>query len=115
MLLSANSTVTFAHSKTENLSELTHSADILVAAVGIPNLIGKEMVKPGATVIDVGINRITDPTTVKSRLVGDVDFAAVDSIAGAITPVPGGIGPMTVTMLLENTITSYCRRMQIAT
>ncbi|MEM9149434.1 MAG: bifunctional methylenetetrahydrofolate dehydrogenase/methenyltetrahydrofolate cyclohydrolase FolD [Cyanobacteria bacterium P01_F01_bin.3] len=115
MLLAANATVTFAHSKTENLSELTRSADILVAAVGIPNLIGKEMVKPGATVIDVGINRITDPDTAKSRLVGDVDFAAVDSIAGAITPVPGGIGPMTVTMLLENTITSYCRRMQIAT
>lgn len=115
MLLAANATVTFAHSKTENLSELTRSADILVAAVGIPNLIGREMVKPGATVIDVGINRITDPDTAKSRLVGDVDFAAVDSIAGAITPVPGGIGPMTVTMLLENTITSYCRRMQIAT
>jgi len=114
MLLAANATVTFAHSKTENLSELTRSADILVAAVGIPNLIGSEMVQPGATVIDVGINRVTDPTTDKSRLVGDVDFAAVEPIAGAITPVPGGIGPMTVTMLLENTIESYCDRMNIA-
>jgi len=113
MLLAANATVTFAHSKTENLSELTRSADILVAAVGIPNLIGPTMVKPGATVIDVGINRIANPDTNKSRLVGDVDFAAVEPIAGAITPVPGGIGPMTVTMLLENTLESYCDRMKI--
>ena len=113
MLLAANATVTFAHSKTEDLSELTRSADILIAAVGIPKMIGLEMVKPGATVIDVGINRVTDPTTDKSRLVGDVDFAAVEPIASAITPVPGGIGPMTVTMLLENTIESYCNRMKI--
>ncbi|MEM9944966.1 MAG: bifunctional methylenetetrahydrofolate dehydrogenase/methenyltetrahydrofolate cyclohydrolase FolD [Cyanobacteria bacterium P01_D01_bin.36] len=115
MLLAANATVTFAHSKTENLSELTRSADILVAAVGIPNLIGKEMVKPGATVIDVGINRIANAETGKSRLVGDVDFAEVEPIAGAITPVPGGIGPMTVTMLLENTIESYCAREALPT
>lgn len=113
MLLAANATPTLAHSKTENLSELTRSADILVAAVGIPNLIGEAMVKPGATVIDVGINRISDPATGKSRLVGDVDFTAVEPVAGAITPVPGGIGPMTVTMLLENTIASYCGRLQI--
>ena len=115
MLLAANATVTFAHSKTENLSELTRSADILVAAVGIQNLIGKEMVKPGATVIDVGINRIANAETGKSRLVGDVDFAEVEPIAGAITPVPGGIGPMTVTMLLENTIESYCAREALPT
>ncbi len=114
MLLAANATVTFAHSKTENLSELTRSADILVAAVGIPNLIDQAMVKPGATVIDVGINRVNDPAAAKSRLVGDVDFAAVEPIAGAITPVPGGIGPMTVTMLLENTIESYCDRMHLS-
>ncbi|MGB3790232.1 MAG: bifunctional methylenetetrahydrofolate dehydrogenase/methenyltetrahydrofolate cyclohydrolase FolD [Phormidesmis sp.] len=110
MLLAANTTPTFAHSRTENLSELTRSADILVAAVGIPALITQEMVKPGATVIDVGINRVDDADTGKYRLVGDVDFASVEPIAGAITPVPGGIGPMTVTMLLENTIVSYCDR-----
>lgn len=110
MLLGANATPTFAHSKTENLSELTRSADILIAAVGIPRLITKRMVKPGSTVIDVGINRLEDETTGKAKLVGDVDFDSVALIAGAITPVPGGIGPMTVTMLLENTIKSYCDR-----
>ncbi|MGC1306153.1 MAG: bifunctional methylenetetrahydrofolate dehydrogenase/methenyltetrahydrofolate cyclohydrolase FolD [Phormidesmis sp.] len=113
MLLAANATPTMAHSKTQNLPELTRSADILVAAVGIPNLIGPEMVKPGATVIDVGINRVVNPKTGKARLVGDVDFAAVEPVAGAITPVPGGIGPMTVAMLLENTVASYCDRLQI--
>jgi len=117
MLLAANATPTFAHSKSENLAELTRSADILVAAVGIPNLITKDMVKPGATVIDVGINRIDNPeaaTTQKPyKLVGDVDFTDVEPVAGAITPVPGGIGPMTVAMLLENTIESYCKRMEI--
>jgi methylenetetrahydrofolate dehydrogenase (NADP+)/methenyltetrahydrofolate cyclohydrolase len=117
MLLEANATVTLAHSKSQNLAELTRSADILVAAVGIPNLVSAEMIKPGATVIDVGINRVTDAvdgaSEVKSRLVGDVAFAAVEPIAGAITPVPGGIGPMTVAMLLENTLASYCDRLQI--
>ncbi|MEL6938074.1 MAG: bifunctional methylenetetrahydrofolate dehydrogenase/methenyltetrahydrofolate cyclohydrolase FolD [Cyanobacteria bacterium J06598_1] len=118
MLLAANATPTFAHSKTENLAELTRSADILIAAVGVPKLIGKDMVKPGATVIDVGINRVSDSSndqasSGKSRLVGDVDFEQVEPVAGAITPVPGGIGPMTVTMLLENTIVSYCDRMKI--
>ena len=110
MLLAANATPTFAHSKTENLSELTRSADILIAAVGIPQLVTQNMVKPGSTVIDVGINRVEDAVTGKSKLVGDVDFDSVEPIAGAITPVPGGIGPMTVTMLLENTIMSYCTR-----
>ena len=113
MLLAADATPTLAHSKSQKLSELTRSADILIAAVGIPNLVGKDMVKPGATVIDVGINRMTHPDTGRSKLVGDVDFAAVEPIAGAITPVPGGIGPMTVAMLLENTIASYCDRLQI--
>lgn len=117
MLLEANATPVLAHSKTEQISELTRSADILVAAVGVPNLVGKDWVQPGATVIDVGINRVSVPDNgsggSKSRLVGDVDFAGVEPIAGAITPVPGGIGPMTVTMLLENTIESYCNRMNI--
>ncbi len=114
MLLAANATPTFAHSRTENLSELTRSADILVAAVGIPQLIDREMVKPGATVIDVGINRLDEAGTGKYKLVGDVDFASVEPIAGAITPVPGGIGPMTVTMLLENTIASYRDRHRLS-
>ena len=113
MLLAANATPTFTHSKSQNLSELARSADILVAAIGIPNFVGKDMVKPGAVVIDVGINRIENPATGKARLIGDVDFAAVEPIAAAITPVPGGVGAMTVAMLLENTITSYCDRLRI--
>ncbi len=113
MLLAANATPTTAHSKSQKLSELTRSADILIAAIGVPNFVGKDMVKLGATVIDVGINRITDLDSGRSKLVGDVDFAAVEPIAGAMTPVPGGIGPMTVAMLLENTIASYCDRLQI--
>lgn len=117
MLLAANATPTMAHSKSQNLAEITRSADILVAAVGIPNFIGKDMVKPGATIIDVGINRVENPEASANgkpyKLVGDVDFSAVEPTAGAITPVPGGIGPMTVAMLLENTITSYCDRLKI--
>ncbi|MEM9265076.1 MAG: bifunctional methylenetetrahydrofolate dehydrogenase/methenyltetrahydrofolate cyclohydrolase FolD [Cyanobacteria bacterium P01_F01_bin.13] len=110
MLLEANATVTIAHSRTANLPELCRQADILVAAVGRPAIVEPTWVKPGATVIDVGINRIQDADSGKSRLVGDVDFARVDSIAGAITPVPGGIGPMTVAMLLHNTVLSYRKR-----
>lgn len=110
MLLDANATVTIAHSRTPNLAEVTRSADILVAAVGRPNLITADMVKPGAIVVDVGINRITDETTGKSRLVGDVDFNAVQSVAEYLTPVPGGVGAMTVTMLLHNTVWSYQQR-----
>ncbi|EKV02552.1 5,10-methylene-tetrahydrofolate dehydrogenase/methenyl tetrahydrofolate cyclohydrolase [Leptolyngbya sp. PCC 7375] len=110
MLLEANATVTIAHSRTQDLAELCRQADILVAAVGRPNMIGADWVKPGATVIDVGINRIQDAESGKSRLVGDVDFASVEPLAGAITPVPGGIGPMTVTMLLHNTVLSYRKR-----
>ncbi|ACK69068.1 Methenyltetrahydrofolate cyclohydrolase [Gloeothece citriformis PCC 7424] len=106
MLLEENATVTIAHSLTQNLTELTRSADILVAAAGKANLITPEMVKPGAVVIDVGINRIEDESG-KARLVGDVDYEGVAEVAQYITPVPGGIGPMTVAMLLSNTVYSY--------
>jgi methylenetetrahydrofolate dehydrogenase (NADP+) / methenyltetrahydrofolate cyclohydrolase len=107
MLLAADATVTIAHSQTPDLKAVCRNADILVAAVGRTQMITAEMVKPGAIVIDVGINRITDQSTGKSRLVGDVDFDAVKDIASWITPVPGGVGAMTVTMLLENTVWSY--------
>ncbi len=97
-----NATVTIAHSQTKNLAVLTRSADILVAAIGRPHFIKKEMIQPGATVIDVGINRLPD-----GRLIGDVDFESVSEVAGHITPVPGGIGPMTIAMLLQNTLRGY--------
>jgi len=97
-----NATVTIAHSQSENLSALTRSADILVAALGQPLFIKKEMVRAGATVIDVGINRLPD-----GRVVGDVDFDEVSASGGPITPVPGGIGPMTIAMLLHNTLSSF--------
>lgn len=100
----ANATVTVCHSRTQDLPALTRQADILIAAIGQPLFITAEMVKPGAVVIDVGINRIEDSTCAKGyKLVGDVDFEAVQPIAGAITPVPGGVGPMTVAMLMVNT------------
>ena len=99
LLLHKNGTVTVCHSKTQNLREKTKSADILVAAVGIPNFITGDMIKPGAVVIDVGINRIAPKT-----LVGDVDFESAEPVAGAITPVPGGVGPMTIAMLMKNTL-----------
>ena len=98
LLLGANATVTVCHSRTHDLAEVCRRADVLVAAVGSPRLIGAEMVKPGAIVIDVGTNRTDD------GLVGDVDFDAVSEVAGAITPVPGGVGPMTIAMLLSNTL-----------
>ena len=98
MLLENNATVTICHSKTKNLAEYTKKADVLVVAVGKPKLIIKEMVKPGAIVIDVGINRIY------GNIVGDVDFENVKEVAGFITPVPGGVGPMTIAMLMENTL-----------
>lgn len=110
MLLAADATVTIAHSRTPDLAAVCREADILVAAVGRTQMITAAMVKPGAVVIDVGINRIEDPTTGKSRLVGDVDFEAVKDVASWITPVPGGVGAMTVTMLLENTVWSYANR-----
>jgi methylenetetrahydrofolate dehydrogenase (NADP+)/methenyltetrahydrofolate cyclohydrolase len=95
-----DATVTVCHSRTRDLAALTRSADILVAAIGVPQFVKRDMVKPGAVVIDVGINRVGD------KLVGDVDFAPVSEVASAITPVPGGVGPMTVAMLLENTLTA---------
>ena len=98
MLLNRNATVTYCHSRTPNIAEVTKHADILVAAVGKPEFITADMVKPGATVIDVGIN------SVDNRLVGDVKFEEVKEIAGFITPVPGGVGPLTRAMLLENTL-----------
>ena len=109
MLLEKNATVTVAHSRTQDLAKITREADILVAAVGKPQLITAEMVKPGAVVIDVGINRIED-TQGKSRLVGDVAFDQVKQVASYVTPVPGGVGPMTVAMLLQNTYLSYANR-----
>ncbi|HEY9763489.1 MAG TPA: bifunctional methylenetetrahydrofolate dehydrogenase/methenyltetrahydrofolate cyclohydrolase FolD [Trichocoleus sp.] len=112
MLLDANATVTIAHSRTPDLASLCRQADILVAAVGRPRMITPDMVKPGSVVIDVGINRIDTPDG-KTQLVGDVDFDAVSPVASAITPVPGGVGAMTVAMLLQNTVLSYCRRFQL--
>ena len=103
MLLEANSTVTVAHIETRDLGAISPGADIIIVAAGCPNLITAEMVKPGAVVVDVGINRITDYEG-NSRLVGDVDFEGVEPVAGFITPVPGGVGPMTVAMLLQNTV-----------
>ena len=103
LLLREHATVTICHSRTRDLAEVCARADVLVAAVGAPALVGAEMVKPGATVIDVGINRVED------RLVGDVDFESVRERAGAITPVPGGVGPMTIAMLLAQTLTAARR------
>ncbi len=108
MLLAENATVTMAHSRSQNLAALIRQADVIVAAVGKAELVQPDMVKEGAIVIDVGINRITDSEG-KSRLVGDVAFAGVADVAAAITPVPGGVGPMTVAMLLQNTLTSYLK------
>jgi methylenetetrahydrofolate dehydrogenase (NADP+) / methenyltetrahydrofolate cyclohydrolase len=109
MLLEKNATVTIAHSRSEDLAGIVRDADIVVAAVGKVNLVTADMVKPGAVVIDVGMNRIALPDG-KSRLVGDVDFEAVREIASYITPVPGGVGQMTVAMLLSNTLESYKKR-----
>ena len=107
LLLGDSCTVTIAHSRTKDLGEVCRRADILVAAVGRPEMIPGDWVKPGATVIDVGINRIERDG--KTKLVGDVDFASAVEIAGAITPVPGGVGPMTIACLLANTLTACCR------
>lgn len=107
LLLARNATVTICHSHTENLPEITREADILVAAVGRPNFVTADMVKPGAAVIDVGINRIAP-----KKLAGDVDFESVKEVAGAITPVPGGVGLLTVAMLMQNVVTAA--EMQLA-
>lgn len=108
LLLDENATVTIAHSRTKNLPEVAREADILVVAIGRPKFVKADMVKPGAVVIDVGVNR--DPDT--GKLCGDVDFDACEPIAGMITKVPGGVGPMTITILMENTIESFSRRMK---
>ena len=99
LLLRENCTVTLCHSRTKNLAEHVRRADVVICAVGRPGLVTGEMIKPGATVIDVGINRLAD-----GRVVGDADFESVSAVAGAITPVPGGVGPMTIAMLMENTM-----------
>jgi methylenetetrahydrofolate dehydrogenase (NADP+)/methenyltetrahydrofolate cyclohydrolase len=114
LLLAESCTVTIAHSRTADLPALCRSADILVAAVGQPEMIKGDWIKPGALVLDVGINRVPGAEPGKTRLVGDVDFAAAVEVAGHITPVPGGIGPMTIACLLDNTITAACRREGIA-
>ncbi|MDE1130161.1 MAG: bifunctional methylenetetrahydrofolate dehydrogenase/methenyltetrahydrofolate cyclohydrolase FolD [Ascidiaceihabitans sp.] len=110
LLLQENCTVTIAHSRTSNLAEVCARADILVAAVGRAEMVQADWVKPGAVVIDVGITRTPHPDKPgKSKLLGDVDYAQVSAVAGAITPVPGGVGPMTIACLLANTITACCR------
>lgn len=108
LLLNMNGTVTICHSKTCRLSDLCKRADILVAAVGKPNFITADMIKPGATVIDVGINRVEG----SKKIVGDVDFESVKEVAGLITPVPGGVGPMTIAMLLNNTVIAASKQMR---
>jgi methylenetetrahydrofolate dehydrogenase (NADP+)/methenyltetrahydrofolate cyclohydrolase len=114
LLLRENCTVTIAHSHTRALAEECKRADILIAAVGSPHMIKGHWLKPGASVIDVGINRMTTDNG-KMRLVGDVDFAEAVKVAGAITPVPGGVGPMTIACLLLNTLTAACRQQGIPT
>jgi len=105
LLVKENATVTICHSRSHNLPEITRMADILVASVGKPAMVRSDWVKPGAVVIDVGINRVDDPSAEKGyRLVGDVAFDEVSEVASAITPVPGGVGPMTIAMLMENTL-----------
>lgn len=113
LLLGDSCTVTIAHSRTKDLPDVVRRADIVVAAVGRPEMVPGDWIKPGATVIDVGINRIDagvkEDGSPKTRLVGDVDFASASEVAGAITPVPGGVGPMTIACLLANTLTACCR------
>lgn len=112
LLLNENCTVTMAHSRTQDLAGICRASDILVAAVGVPQMVKGDWVKPGACVLDVGINRIDAPERGegKTRLVGDVDFEEAKEVAGSITPVPGGIGPMTIACLLRNTVVAACRQ-----
>ena len=105
LLLQADCTVTIAHSRTRDLAAVVKRADIVIAAVGHPRMVKGDWIKPGATVIDVGINRLPD-----GKLTGDVDFAEAVKVAGAITPVPGGVGPMTIACLLKNTLTAFHAR-----
>ncbi len=113
LLIKENCTVTIAHSKTIGLPDVCKNADILVAAVGRPEFVKAEWIKKGAVVIDVGINRLPALGDKKSKLVGDVDFESVSKICSAITPVPGGVGPMTIACLLRNTVTAACKRRDI--
>lgn len=109
-----NATVTLTHSRTQNLSKLTQEADIIIAALGIPNFLKAEMVKEGAVIVDVGITRVADTSAKKGfRIVGDVDFEQVKHKASYITPVPGGVGPMTIAMLMKNTLNAYKRTHKI--
>ena len=116
LLLGDSCTVTIAHSRTKDLAEVVGRADIVVAAVGRPEMVPGDWIKPGATVIDVGINRLDAPERGegKTRLVGDVDYKSAAEVAGAITPVPGGVGPMTIACLLANTLTACCRANDLA-
>jgi len=108
----ANSTVTIVHTRTKDLAAHCKRADILIVAAGVPDLVKPEWIKPGATVIDVGVNRVgVNETTGKAILKGDVDFEAAKKIAGKITPVPGGVGPMTIAMLMKNTVKSAWLRL----
>ncbi|MGR3509496.1 MAG: bifunctional methylenetetrahydrofolate dehydrogenase/methenyltetrahydrofolate cyclohydrolase FolD [Sulfitobacter sp.] len=111
LLLGDSCTVTIAHSRTKDLADVVRRADIVIAAVGRPEMVPGDWIKPGATVIDVGINRLDAPErgAGKTRLVGDVDYESCAAVAGAITPVPGGVGPMTIACLLANTVTACCR------
>ena len=115
LLIRESCTVTVAHSRTQNLSDVVRRADIVVAAVGRPEMIRGDWIKPGATVIDVGMNRIPAPEKGegKTRLVGDVAFTEASRVAGAMTPVPGGVGPMTIAMLMANTLVAACRQHQL--
>ena len=113
LLLNDSCTVTIAHSRTKDLAGTVKQADIVIAAVGRPEMVPGDWIKDGATVIDVGINRIDaglkEDGSPKTRLVGDVDYASCAAVAGAVTPVPGGVGPMTIACLLANTVTACCR------
>jgi methylenetetrahydrofolate dehydrogenase (NADP+) / methenyltetrahydrofolate cyclohydrolase len=113
LLIGADCTVTVIHSKTRDAREISRHADILIAAAGQPGMVNADWVKPGATIIDVGINPAADSEG-RSRVVGDVDFASVSAVAGAITPVPGGVGPMTIACLVLNTLRAACRRRSLA-
>jgi methylenetetrahydrofolate dehydrogenase (NADP+) / methenyltetrahydrofolate cyclohydrolase len=113
LLLAANCTVTIAHSRTMNLPDVVRDADIVIAAVGQPEMVKGSWLKPGAVVIDVGMNRIHHADGVKTKLVGDVDYASAINVAGAITPVPGGVGPMTIACLLRNTLVAALLRRKL--
>ena len=114
LLIAENCTVTIAHSRTKDLPAVVRRADIVIAAVGRAEMVMGDWLKPGATVIDVGINRVTGAEQGKTRLVGDVDFVSASDVAGAITPVPGGVGPMTIACLLRNTLVAAQRRAGVA-